>query len=42
LNPVLDISSLIPFPIPVKIEDILIEEGEMSVSCEVDLSKLGK
>jgi hypothetical protein len=42
LNPVLDISSLIPFTIPVKIEDILIEEGEMSVSCEVDLSKLGK
>jgi hypothetical protein len=42
LNPVLDISSLIPFTIPVKIEDILIEEGEISVSCEVDLSKLGK
>jgi|YelNatPaOPRAMG01_1025707.scaffolds.fasta_scaffold113786_2 hypothetical protein len=42
LNPVLDISSLIPFTIPVKIEDIFIDEGEMSVSCEVDLSKLGK
>ncbi|MBC7330171.1 DUF2993 domain-containing protein [bacterium] len=42
LNPVLDISTLIPFTIPVKIEDIVVEEGEISVFCEVDLSKFGK
>ncbi|MGB9876404.1 MAG: DUF2993 domain-containing protein [bacterium] len=42
LNPILDISSLIPFTIPIKIRSIEIKEGEINISCEVDLSNLGK
>ncbi len=40
LNPILDISSLIPFTIPVDIKNITIKEKELTVTCNVDLSKL--
>lgn len=41
LNPVMDISALIPFTIPVNIKDITIREKELIVVCDVDLSKWG-
>lgn len=41
LNPVVDISAIIPFTIPVNIKSITLREKELTVICDVDLSKWG-
>lgn len=41
INPILDISSLIPFTIPLNIRDITLKEKELTITCDVDLSQLG-
>lgn len=41
-NPIIDISSLLPFTIPISIKDITIRGNELQVLCDIDLSELGK
>lgn len=41
LNPILDISALIPFTIPISIKEIALKDKEMHISCDVDLSRWG-